>query len=572
MDNNHHLINLTGNSLTIEDVINVAENGYKVKITFDKIEKIKSDRKLLNYQLDNYPEIKIYGTNRLHGDLKYVDIKKGDKIFYKGEERDLLEAYQEKYIDAHNCATGDNLKESEVRAIMLIRLNSFVKGCSIMRWETIELLLELLNKGVTPVVFEEGSVGASGDLIPLAMIAAVLIGLPQAEAFYKNERMTAIKALKKAGLKPTVLEAKEAMGLTNGSNFIAAIAVFAIRDTENLLTNANISASLSLEAIRGEKDAFSKIINDINRKHVGQIKIAKQIRMLINNSKRMSIEAQTSPFTRKKKWDIRVQDRYSFRAVPQVHGVTYEALQKLKETITIEINSATDNPLFEKVNIEELKNTIDKATFKRLSEDNNKILLDKNTKKIMKAYSGANFHAQALATVIDYLKIAITSLALITDKRTFSLLDENLSYGLPADLAVDTSKANGGLMITQYAGAARVAECRVLSAPASVTSVVTSANQEDFVSMGSIGVLHLKKIIYNTQLVVAIEMLCAMRAIQITQNKLPEDLQKLGDETEKVYEYLIEKFGDYTGDVYMRTEMEKMFEIVKNNKISNIIN
>ena len=230
--------------------------------------------------------------------------------------------------------------------------------------------------------------------------------------------------------------------------------------------------------------------------------------------------------------------------MPQVHGAIYEANNKLREVVTIEINSATDNPLFD---------------------------INDTESEYVRAYSGANFHGQPLATAIDYVKLSLTSLGLITDKRTYSLLDKNQSYGLPADLAVSHTKGDTGLMIAQYAGAARVAECRILSTPASVTSVATSANQEDFVSMGSIGVLHLNKIIYNNQLVVGIELLCAMRGIQLTENKLPSDLQKLGEGTEQVYKFLIEKFGGYTGDMYLRTEMEKMFEFVKNNDILNVV-
>ncbi len=569
MDNQNRTIYLTGENLTIEDIINIAENNYKVDLTEDIKNKIKEDRKLLDYILTQYPEIKIYGANRLHGDLKKINVI-GKKINYKNEERDILEVYQEKYINVHNCATGKPLTIPEIRAIMVIRLNSFAKGRSAMTIETINLLIDLLNKNVTPLVLEEGSVGASGDLVPLAMIAATMIALPQAEAYYNNELMPAKDALAKAGLQPIKLKAKEAMGLTNGSNFVTALSVFAIRDIENLLKTTSISSAMSLEAIRGEADAFSEIINDKNRQHEGQVKIAQQLRKIIDQSKRMSLKAQTNPFTRDTNWDVRVQDRYSFRAVPQVHGVSYEALQKFKETVIIEVNSATDNPLFDEIPVEDFKKYVTEETYNRLLNDEN--LPEKNGKKtILKAYSGANFHAQPIATVIDYMKLALTSLALITDKRTYSLLDESQSYGLPADLAVDTSNADGGLMITQYAGAARVAECRVLSTPASVTSVATSANQEDFVSMGSIGVLHLKKIIYNIQLITAIELLCAMRAIEITQKNLPEELQKLGNGTQKAYDFLQQKFEKYESDMYLKAEMDKMFNIVINNDLVELL-
>lgn len=547
---------LDGKSLKIEDVINIAENGCEVEISESIQEGIKENRAKLEAQLEKYPEIKIYGTNSLHGDLKHVDVDFG-----------ILEKYQEKFIKVHNCASGAPIPEKVVRAIMVIRLNSFAKGLSGMRWETIQLMLDMLNCGVTPVVLEEGSVGASGDLVPLAMIGAAMIGLKEAKAHYNSELLPAAEALNKAGLKPVKLGAKEAMGLTNGSNFIAAFSVFAIRDAENLIKHASLAGALSLEAIRGEKDAFSELINE-NRPHSGQLNIAEEIRNLIRNSKRISPEAQIHPFTGQEKYDVRVQDRYSFRAIPQVHGVVVEAIDRLKQVVEIEINSATDNPLFQEVGIEEMKVGIKDEIYGKLKSD--------NVTKLIKGFSGANFHGQPLATVIDYLKVAITSLGLISDKRSFSLLDERLSYGLPADLALSTKEADGGLMIVQYAGAARAAENRVLSTPSSVMSISTAANQEDFVSMGANGALHLKKIIENTEKIIAIELLCALKGLQLTFDKLPENLRSLGDGTGKIYSYLSEieifrKSDDRLADHYLMTDMDEMLKILKSGKLVDIV-
>lgn len=551
-------IELNGNSLSIKDVINIAVNDYQVEIPSEIEEEIKNKRLKLEEQLKEYPEIKIYGTNCLHGDLKYIDV-----------DFETLEKYQVKYIKVHNCGTGVPIPIEVVRAIMVIRLNSFVKGLSGMRWETIQLMLDMLNNGVTPFVLEEGSIGASGDLIPLAMISAVMIGLDEAEAYYDGKLLSAKEALTKSGLKPTTIGAKEAMGLTNGSNFIAAMAVFAIRDAENLIKNASIAGALSLESIRGEKDAFSELINE-NRPQKGQLQIANQIRELIKDSDRMSPEAQKHNFTREKDWDVRVQDRYSFRGIPQVHGVTLEALDRVKEVIKIEINSATDNPLFEEVDIEKIKSSISKEIFQKL--------VNNDKKKIIKAYSGANFHGQPLAAVIDYLKITLTSLGLISDKRSFSLLSEELSYGLPADLAFETKDADGGLMIVQYAGAARAAENRVLSTPSSVMSISTAANQEDFVSMGSNGAVHLHKIIHNLQVIIAVELLCALRGLQLTFDKLPKDLRSLGKGTSIVYDYLskddklpVGKENENLKDHYLRKDMDKMIEIVKSGELVGLI-
>ncbi len=635
-----NIVYLDGQSLSIEDVINVAGKGYKVAfdpkkkingMTIDQ--KLKNDRAKLEKQLHEHPEIKIYGTNKLHGDLKYVDV-----------DNEKLLLYQEKYIKSHNCGTGKAMPVEYVRAMMVIRLNSFAKCQSAMRYETCKLMIDMLNNFVTPWVLEEGSVGASGDLVPLSMIAAVLIGLPEAKAFVTDENyykksdvekekfilspISAKAALKKRGLEPIKLGPKEAMGLTNGTNLITAFAVFALRDAENLLANASLSAAMSLEAIRGETDAFADIIYK-NRPHPGQIKIAKEMKSLLKGSKRCSRTAQMDIFinrdndpldyddkikelkqklceaidqiTAKKfketvktcknkillfidkrdfekahdvvahelkrdvrdnflskvisrkeyerinrkirrllavfPFDERVQDRYSYRAVPQVHGATFEAVQKFRQSLEIEINSVTDNPLFE------------------------------FTKDGIKAYSGANFHGQPMAVMVDYLKIALTSMGLCTDKRVFSLLSNHLNYGLPADLAYDSANADGGLMIAQYAGAARAAESRILSNPASVMSISTAANQEDFVSMGSLGVVHLKKVIENIQKIVGIELLCTVRAIQLTYNNLPKNLRPLGNGTSKIYENVAELLGDVGEDKYLRTDMERIIDLVKSGEL-----
>lgn len=531
---NHNPVLLDGNTLTIEDVINVAENKFPVGFANGIETAIRNRRAGLEKQLIENPDEPIYGTNVGCGDLKDTSITPAS-----------FENYQRRYVMAHNCGTGKPLPEPLVRAIMVIRLNSFAKNLSAMRWETCKTMIEMLLKEVTPEILEEGSVGASGDLVPLAMMAAVLIGLPEAWAYYKGERMNAPQAMSKAGIEITKLGAKEAMGLTNGSNFISAFGVFAVRDAERLIINASISAALSLEAIRGEQDAFSKLVND-NRPHKGQIQIAAQIRNLIQGTKRATAKAQLVKFP--KQYDesvkVRVQDRYSFRAVPPVHGAAFDAIRRLREDITTEINSATDNPLF----------SVDSSNF-------------------FKAFSGSNFHGQPLATVIDYAKLSITGLSLVTDKRTFSLLDKHLNFGLPGDLAKDPTKGDTGLMITQYAGAARAAENRVLSTPASVMSISTAANQEDFVSMGSIGAVHLAKVIRNTQIVIAIEILCALRGLQLTYDLLPDELKPLGAGTGRVYEFLNkqENLPPVSGDTYLRTEMDKVITLVQNGQLVELV-
>ena len=524
-------IMLDGENLTLEDILAIAEKGYPTDYPEEVWKRISEFRKGLEKQLVEHCKIKIYGVNTGCGDLKDESITPAS-----------FEEYQRRYMKAHNCGTGTPVPTDVVRAIMVIRLNSFAKGYSAVRPETCQLMIDMLNKGVTPWVLEEGSVGASGDLVPLAMVGAVLLGFPEAKAYYKGNLLSAPDALKEAGLEPTNLGAKEAMALTNGSNFIAALSVFAVRDTEILLRNASISTALSLEAIRGEINAFSEFIANA-RPHKGHIEVAKHIRNLLEKSQRTTVEAQNVKFPNQDSDTVkeRVQDRYSFRCTPQVHGAVYEAIEKLKEVLFVEINSATDNPLLFKA------------------------------KDAFKSMSGGNFHGQPLAVVIDYLKSALTGLALISNKRTFSILDKAQSYGLPKDLAVDTSKGDTGLMIAQYAGTARVAESRVLSMPSSVMSISTAANQEDFVSMGSIGAVHLRKVIYNTQIVVAIELLCALRGLQMTQKHLPPSLQGLGKGTAKVYDFLSNSLPPVLEDQYLRSDMEKVTEMVRTGKLVGLV-
>ncbi|MFP4458859.1 MAG: histidine ammonia-lyase [Candidatus Zixiibacteriota bacterium] len=570
------------NRVSIDDIIEIAENHRKIEIS-DSIKDIICDqREKLDRQMEKYPEIKIYGTNSLHGDLKDVNVS-----------QKMLKKYQRKYIKVHNCGTGDPLPPKVVRALMAIRLISLVKGFSGMRWETIELLRDMLNHDLIPVVLEEGSVGASGDLVPLAMVAAAMINLPEARV-YLNEKWdtgnnadknceiisgyTTVSAgygFKKSGLKPVELEAKEAMGLTNGTNFMASIMIFAIRDLENVLKHASISGALALEAIRGEKDAFSEIICN-NRPHRGQVEIAKQIRRLIDGSRRMSPDSQKQLFNIKSndqhdKPEVRVQDRYSFRAIPQVHGVAYEAIEKAKDVLTVEINSVTDNPLFKEVPVVKMQSVVPNVIYRKLIENNEKTLI--------KAYSGANFHGQPLASIIDYVKTAVASLGLISDRRSFSLLDKKQSYGLPSNLAYDMAEADGGLMLLQYAGAARAAENKVLASPSSVTSVPTSANQEDFVSMGANGAIHLRKMVHNMQVIIAVEMICALRALQLTDGAkwLPSHLQKLGAGNKKIYDFLsshnrfakgdAEDENKYLRDHYLRTDLIGMVELLESGRL-----
>ncbi len=629
---------LTGKkrSLTPDTIYEIA-HGRPVDLSAEAKQRVRDNRACLEKQLQNHPDLPIYGTNRLHGDLKNVAI-----------DNATLNEYQVKYIQVHNCGSGPPLPREYVRAMMVIRLNSFAKGLSGMRLETCQCMIEMLNRQVTPVVLEEGSVGASGDLVSLAMMAATMIGLEQAKAYFGDEPnpIPATEAMSRAGIQPIELAAKEAMGLTNGSNFIAGIATIELLKSEHLLKVASVTSALTLEAIRGERKAFGEIINEKSDRSPFQIAVANEVRSLTDGSRRTSTPGQTSLFAwsdaqrnkkirklrarletgshqqaldtvlttverelaRSTKHDApgvlraiieqmeklqtplnpkdpesrtrlpeiavmetesftkvllemflatkpepRVQDRYSIRAVPQVNGAARKAIDHLRDTLIDEINSATDNPLFD------------------FDDSPAEINLD------FEFASGANFHGQPLAMVIDYVKIALTSVGLISDKRSFSLLAKELNYGLPPALAFDTSEADAGLMITQYAGAARAADNRVLSTPASVMSISTAANQEDFVSMGSIGVVNLIKINENLAKILGIELLCAIRALQLTYDWLPKSHQDLGIGTAKVFELLSGPdyfpIGDeqqFLKDHFLENDMSRAREIVESSLLTDL--
>ena len=545
MGSEPQVVQLAGNNLTLEDVKLIAQNGACVEIPEPIRNTIAQNRRDLLEQVKTRPEISIYGTNRLHGNLK-------DEVL----SLDRIDQYQVKYINVHNCGTGPELPIEVVRAMLVIRLNSFAKTKSGMRLETCQLMVDMLNRGVTPVVREEGSVGASGDLVPLAMIGATMIGLNEAEAYHGTEKLTATTALERAGLSPITLGAKEAMGLTNGSNFIAAIASLACLEADDLLLHASATTALSLEAIRGEKKAFQRLVNEDSDRHEGQIFIANQIRKLIQGSQRMSKAAQEAGF---KSMDAqihpsinreRVQDRYSFRAAPHVQGAAHEAVQHLRRTLQVEINSATDNPLFDFDCVDESKG--------------------------IKFASGANFHGQALATVIDYLKIALTSVGLVSDKRSFCLLSRELSYGLPSNLAFDTEAGDGGLMIAQYCGSCEGGRKSRVVNPR-VDHVHFYGRQSRRLRFdGEHRRYSLRKIIDNLRTILAIEYLCALRAIQLTYDLLPKTCQSLGGGTSKIYEFLCQQPGweprpENWTDHYLGRDIDQMLELMRSGELKQVI-
>ncbi|NLD26095.1 MAG: histidine ammonia-lyase, partial [Acholeplasmataceae bacterium] len=374
------------------------------------------------------------------------------------------------------CGVGRHLNEETVRGIMLLRINALAKGFSGIRLKTVEQLLLYLNENIIPAIPEQGSLGASGDLAPLAHMGLSLLG--EGEVYYQGKLMKTIDALNFAGIKPLPeLEAKEGLSLINGTQVMTAIGAFALFDGLDLLKTADIAGSLTLEALLGIRDAFDPEIHDA-RGQKGQIKAAKNIRELTKESTYLTYQGEA-----------RVQDAYSLRCMAQVHGASRDALDYVLEKVEIEMNAATDNPL--------------------LFDDDLVI-------------SGGNFHGEVLAQAFDFLKIALSEIANISERRIERLVNPALNCGLPAFLTPNPG-LNSGLMIVQYSAASLVSENKVLAHPASVDSIPSSGNQEDHVSMGTIAARQARDILTNAQKVVAMELFAACQALDL---RSPKELGK----------------------------------------------
>ena len=385
------------------------------------------------------------------------------QIWISPEER---EALQRNLILSHAAGVGDYLPEDVVRTAMLMRANSLVKGYSGIRPATVEMMLELLNRGVYPAVPSKGSVGASVDLSPLSHIALVLMG--EGKAFVAGKLVTGAEALAAVGLSPVAFAAKEGLALINGTQIMTAVGALVVHDAALLMKAADIAAAMSLEALRGTRTAYDERIGRI-RPHPGQLASSANLLKLTADSRIMESHENCG----------KVQDAYSLRCVPQVHGASKDAVRRARETIEIEMNSATDNPL--------------------IFPDTGEVI------------SGGNFHGQPVALVMDYLKTALAEIGSISERRVNRMLDAHLS-DLPPFLTAYPG-VDSGLMITQYTAAALVSENKVLAHPACVDSIPTSANQEDHVSMGTIAARQSREILENSRHVIAIEMLVAAQGL-----------------------------------------------------------
>ncbi|MCK5239670.1 MAG: histidine ammonia-lyase [Candidatus Thorarchaeota archaeon] len=475
------VVSIDGESLTIEEVVNVARHSTQAVLDESARKKLLDSRAVIERALKEGRTV--YGVNTGFGDLADVSINEND-----------LAVLQVNLIRSHSVGVGDPFPIDVVRGMMLLRANALAKGYSGVRVEVVETLLSMLNEDVVPVVPEQGSVGSSGDLAPLAHMVLVMIG--EGEAQFKGERMDGFAAMKKAGISPLTLQAKEGVALINGTQPMTSIGVLTIHDAFILIQNASIAAAMSLEALRGTRVAFDPRIHEI-RPHEGQSNIAEVMRKLLPDSEINQSHAECG----------KVQDAYSLRCIPQVLGASLDTIRYVRSIIETEINSATDNPL---------------------------VFPESDT-----VISGGNFHGQPIALAMDFLGIALSEIANISERRTNRLVNPDLS-GLPPFLTKEGG-LQSGLMIVQYTAAALVSENKVLAHPASVDSIPTSADQEDHVSMGTIAARKARTILNNVMNVIAIEYLCATQGVDLLAPMKPsEPLENVRKQIRKVVDTLEE--------------------------------
>ncbi|WP_158737409.1 histidine ammonia-lyase [Alteribacillus sp. YIM 98480] len=447
------MVTLTGHSLNFTEMKQVLFDGEKVDAAKKSIEDVKKSREAVDSIVENQQVI--YGITTGFGKFSDVLIQKGD-----------VEVLQKNLIHSHACGVGEAFPETVSRAMLVLRANALLKGYSGVRPLIIDRLLELVNKQIHPVIPQQGSLGASGDLAPLSHLALVLLG--EGEVFYKEEKVPAIHALTQEKMEPITLTAKEGLALINGTQAMTAMGVIAYLEAENLAYQSEVIAATTIEGLCGIMDAFDEEIHRA-RGYQEQVDVAERIRKYLKDSQLTT-----------KQGELRVQDAYSLRCIPQVHGATWQTLHYVKEKLEIEMNAATDNPL-----------------------------IFNNGEKVI---SGGNFHGQPIALAMDFMGIAMAELANISERRIERLVNPQLN-DLPPFLSPEPGLQSGA-MIMQYVAASLVSENKTLTHPASVDSIPSSGNQEDHVSMGTIASRHTAKVIENASRVLAIEAICSMQAAE----------------------------------------------------------
>ncbi|GGA23471.1 histidine ammonia-lyase [Psychrobacillus lasiicapitis] len=489
------MISLKGNGLTLENMRALLYQNEQVKLEKTAIEAVVKSRKAVETIVKDRRIV--YGINTGFGKFSDVSI-----------DEENVRVLQLHLIRSHACGIGQPFDEIVSRAMLILRLNALLKGFSGIRLEVLERLAYMVNHRIHPVIPQQGSLGASGDLAPLSHLALVLIG----EGFvWDGEKHIASKKIwAKHNLQPIILEAKEGLALINGTQAMTAQGVVNWLESETLAYQTEWIAAMSMEALHGITDAFHPAIHEA-RGYSEQVGVAQRMLKWLEGSKLVT-----------KQGEKRVQDAYSLRCIPQIHGASWQVLEYVKEKLEIEMNAATDNPLI---------------------VDNGDTVI-----------SGGNFHGQSIAFAMDFLKIGIAELANVSERRIERLVNPQLNEGLPPFLSPQPGLQSGA-MILQYAAASLVSENKTLAHPASVDSIPSSANQEDHVSMGTIGARHASQIIQNARRVLAIEALCATQGVEYRGVNLMspslfskwEDIRKIipSITEDRIFHKDIEKLNDY---------------------------
>lgn len=494
---------INGRDLTVEEVIRVCRGYEKVEIAPEAKEAVIKARNYIEKKLEEGAVI--YGLTTGFGKFANVVIS-----------REEAEQLQKNLIISHTCAMGEPYETKYVRAAMLLRCNALSRGNSGIRLETIQTMIDMLNAGIHPVIPEKGSLGASGDLAPLSHIALALIGLGEVE--YKGQIVPAAEAMAKEGIIPVVLAAKEGLALNNGTQMMTAVGVNVLWDAMHLMKTADIATAMTAEALHGITKAYDHKVHDL-RGHQGQKDAAENLRTLLAGSKN-AFEVQPS----------KVQDPYSLRCIPQIHGASRDAIQYVYEAVSRELNAVTDNPI--------------------VFPDEDEVI------------SGGNFHGQPMALAFDFLKMAISEFADVSERRAERLINPQLSEGLPAFL----TKYGGvcsGFMMAQYAAASMVSENKIYAHPACVDSIPSSGNQEDHVSMGTTSARTAAMVLDNAQKVIGIELAAAAQGIWLRQEIGESDISNLAPATKAAYDYIRTVSEPVDDDILMHDELKKFDEMVK---------
>ncbi|MBA3530339.1 MAG: histidine ammonia-lyase [Ardenticatenales bacterium] len=509
------MITLNGETLRIRDVVHIARSApgeVEVRLSDEAKTKVQRSRTAVEQLIAE--ERVAYGITTGFGAFK-------DRFI----SRDQLDELQRNLVLSHAVGVGSPFAPDETRAIILIRANQLAKGFSGIRVEVLEFLLELLARGVYPVIPQQGSLGSSGDLAPLAHLALVCIG--GGEAIVEGERMGGGEALARVGLTPVVLKAKEGLALLNGTAVMTAVGCLATHDAEVTTHAADIAGALSLEAMEGTGEAYDERLH-LARPHPRLIEGAHYMRHLLEGSE----------FLRKRD-PFRVQDAYSLRCLPQIHGSVREAIEYAKWLLSIELNSATDNPL---------------------------IFVSDETGEI-DVISGGNFHGEPVALAMDYLTIALVELANVSERRTNRLVDAKENEGILPPFLTEGGGLHSGFMIVHYTAASLVSENKVLAHPASADTVPTSANIEDHQSLGTIAARQAREVLNNSATVVGIEIFAAAQGIDFRRRRAGRELQ-LGVGTIPVYALIREHIPFIEKDEWMQPHVLKAKELVLSGAIT----